>query len=116
MPKTEIPAVEVRACSLLDGVHQALLRGDYAALSPLTTALTAEVTALEQDPSHRDGLQSVARRATRNAQCLLAALRGVRAAQRRLADIRAAGSSLVTYDQKGRRAEVVAGRDLAKKL
>lgn len=107
---------ENAACALLDGVHQALLRGDYAALAALTNALTAEVAALQTALPGRAVLDAVAQRATRNEACLLAAQRGVRAAQRRLRDIRSAGSGLVTYDQKGRRAEVVAGRDLAKKL
>lgn len=104
------------ACTLLDGVHQALLAGDYAALPALTTALTAEMAALEATPPGRAVLEAVAQRAARNESCLLAAQRGIRAAQRRLRDIRSTGNSLVTYDQKGRRAEVVAGRDLAKKL
>lgn len=117
MSRIESPQTPpIRACILLDGVHQALLQGDFAALSALTTALSAEMAALEAAPPRREVLDAVARRASRNALCLLAAQRGIRSAQRRLGDIRAAGTSLVTYDQKGRRAEMVAGRDLGKKL
>lgn len=109
-------SAESRTCALLDGVHQALVTGDYARLPALTTALTAEMSALQDNALQREALEAVARRARRNELCLLAAQRGIRAAQRRLSDIRTSGSSLVTYDQKGRRAEVVAGRDLARKL
>ena len=117
MLKTEIHIFsDSRACALLDFVHQALLKGDYAALPALNTALFAEVEALQGDGVRRSTLEAVASRARRNEMCLLAAQRGIRAAQRRLNDIRTAGSSLVTYDQNGRRAEVVAGRDLARKL
>lgn len=107
--------IETRACALLDGVHDALLRGNYAVLAALSTDLTAEVAALA-GRADAAALAAVALRARRNEICLLAAQRGIRAAQRRLRDIRSAGKSLVTYDQNGRRAEVTAGRDLAKKL
>ena len=116
MPKADHAISENQACALLDRVHRALLQGDYAALPALTAALSAAMAALEGDALHREALEAVARRARRNELCLLAAQRGIRAAQRRLSDIRSLGSSLVTYDQKGRRAEVVAGRDLARKL
>ena len=116
MPKADHAISEHPACALLDRVHRALLQGDYAALPALTAALTAAMAALQTAPAGRATLEAVAQRAHRNEACLLAAQRGIRAAQRRLRDIRSAGSSLVTYDQKGRRAEVVAGRDLAKKL
>ena len=111
-----MPKSENRACELLDLVHLALLRGNYAKLPALTAALTDEVAALEGGAGQRPLLDAIARRSRRNEACLLAAQRGIRAAQRRLNDIRTTPGSLVTYDQKGRRAEVVAGRDLARKL
>jgi plasmid stabilization system protein ParE len=46
----------------------------------------------------------------------MAAQRGVKAARRRLAEIRSTASGLVTYDRTGRRAEVTESRNLAQRL
>jgi hypothetical protein len=45
-------------------------------------------------------------KARRNASCLQAAARGLRAAQRRLGDMNTATSGLSTYTSRGQRADV----------
>lgn len=104
-----------RMALLLDDVHRALTGADYGALGPLTAEIEAEMTRLETDG---DGaaLMGVQARALRNARCLQAAQRGFRAAHRRVAEIRAARSGLVTYDPKGRRAEPHPGGELVKRF
>lgn len=103
-----------RMATLLDDVHAALMAADYARLGPLTTEMEAEVSRLE---GSRDAaaLARVKGLAQRNAACLQAAQRGFRAARRRLAEITAARSGLVTYDIKGRRAEPNRGGELTKR-
>ncbi len=83
---------------LLDAVHRALLAGDLAALPPLAERIETAMVAL---PAGADahGLQT---RARRNALLLEAAGRGLRAARRRLEELRGA-ARLSTYDHAGRR-------------
>lgn len=106
---------EPRAVHLLDQVYEALLQSDYAALPGMTEELEQELlspsTVLTQ--TH---LTAIRRKAERNGACLLAAQRGVKAARRRLAEIRSTASGLVTYDRQGRRAEVNESRNLAQRL
>lgn len=104
-----------RAVQLLDQVYEALLRCDYAALPGMTDLLEAEL----QSPASiltEPQLALIRRKAARNGICLLAAQRGVKAARRRLAEIRSTAGGLVTYDRKGRRAEVTESRNLAQRL
>ena len=112
LTKAEIP--DPRAAQLLDQVYEALLRADYAALPDMTAALEHELFA----PGKWSGAQLavISGKAARNGACLLAAQRGVKAARRRLAEIRTAAAGLTTYDRKGRRAEVVQSRNLAQRL
>jgi hypothetical protein len=98
MPADRLAEVE----RLLDRVHAALMAGDLASLPVHVTALEA----LPMDGLAGSGAGSLARlraKADRNARCLEAAGRGLRAAQRRLAEIRAAGQTLQTYDVQGQR-------------
>ncbi len=88
---------------LLDQVHGALLRAEYGSLGPLTAQIEAELARLEAG-SDVAALMHVQARAQRNASCLLATQRGFRSARRRVEEIKAARSGLVTYDTKGRRA------------
>ena len=103
------------AVQLLDRVHTALVNSDYSALTDLTELLERELQA-PSGPVTEMGLQSIQRKAERNAACLLAAQRGIKAARRRLADIRETAAGLVTYDSNGRRAEVSESRNLAKRF
>lgn len=91
---------------VLDRMHRAVLAGDLAALVGMGDAIES----LLGQVSHIDDLRfarRMLRKATRNSLCLHAAARGVRAARRRFAEIQAAHSGLVTYDEKGQRAQTL---------
>lgn len=95
-------AVELpRAAVLLDDIHAALIRHDYPALAPLGRALEAELDA-PSTPLDARGIELIRKRATRNAQVLSATSRGIKAALRRLADVRQVARGMVTYDRSGR--------------
>ena len=108
-------APEPRAAQLLDQVYDALLRSEYAALAGLSASLDRELQK-PSEPMTEAKLAVIRRKASRNATCLEAAQRGIKAARRRLADIRTTASGLVTYDRSGRRAEVSESRNLAQRL
>lgn len=103
------------AAQLLDQVYAAMLRSDYAALPVLATALETALAG-QAPPLTEAAVQMIRRKAERNASVLLAAQRGIKAARRRLADIRSSSSSFVTYDRSGRRAEVVEAGKLTQRL
>ena len=109
------PARLPLAAQLLDQVYDALLHSDYGALPALSARLEAELQS-PTDAMTQARLALIHRKADRNAACLLAAKRGIRAAQRRLSDIRTTASGLVTYDRSGHRAEVSESRSLAQRL
>lgn len=88
--------------SLLDQAADALLAGDLAALSDLAPRI--EAAAPPQDPGTLERLRAKARR---NARLLDAAMRGVKAARHRVAEI-TRGPTLTTYDARGQKAEIVA--------
>lgn len=92
---TDDPALSL----ILDAVHGALRRGDYDALPALTVALDAAAGGLApMDPNEVRALRA---KLERNAACLLAAARGLRAAKRRLAEIAQARAGLSTYAATG---------------
>ena len=97
------PAID-RLSAELDRVYQVLRSGKLEGLAAATQALEAELARL--DPADAAGLDLLRHKAQRNAACLDAAARGVRAARRRLAEIRTIESGLGTYDDKGRRDEL----------
>lgn len=101
---------------LLDRVHAALLAGDLTALA----GQLAQLEGFSPEALREVGAAGLARlraKADRNARCLEAAGRGLRAAQRRLAEIRAAGQGLQTYDGAGqRRTFAAAGQQIARRL
>jgi hypothetical protein len=107
------PAKTPLAAQLLDQVYDAMLRSDYGALPALGARLEA---VLQGPPLSEADLQLIRHKADRNGAVLLAAQRGIKAARRRLADVRAATGSLVTYDRSGRRAEHSDSRNLAQRL
>lgn len=88
--------------TILDRTYEALLTGDLVALGGLTAMLERMP---EQQPLDRASAERLMRKADRNGLMLLAAARGVRAAQGRLAEI-AAEPTLTTYDARGRRESV----------
>lgn len=90
---------------LLDQMHSAILRADFSqlrALAPLLETALMDLADL-RDPSRLKRLRG---KAERNEACLLAAGRGVRAAGRRFKELRDAASGLITYDGKGKRADL----------
>jgi hypothetical protein len=97
------PATD-RLSAELDRLYHTLRSGKLDGLAAATQALEAELARLE--PMDTAGLDLLRQKAQRNAACLDAAARGVRAARRRLAEIRTIESGLGTYDDKGRRDEL----------
>ena len=99
-----MPRTDPRAAVLLDEVHAALSKRDYAALPGLSAALAAEL----DHPSEKldqAALQVIRRKADRNAATLIAIQRGIRSAVRRLTEIKSVSNGLVTYDRAGRKLE-----------
>jgi plasmid stabilization system protein ParE len=104
-----------RAIQLLDQVYEALLKADYAALSGISAQMEQEFR--NPNSTLTDAQWKVVRhKAERNGACLISAQRGVKAARRRLAEIRSTATGLVTYDRSGRRAEVTENRHLAQRF
>ncbi len=114
MPTIE-PTRPTVAAQVLDQVYAAMLRSDYGALAALTDELERALQRQANPPSEAEA-QTIRRKAERNAAVLLAAQRGIKAARRRLADVRASSASLVTYDRSGRRAEVIETRNLTQRF
>ena len=92
------------ALDLLDQIHSAILIADFAALERLTPAFS-HIMATVQGTREAGLLTQIKSKAERNAACLMAAGRGVRAAQRRVAEIGDAASGFATYDGRGKRAQ-----------
>lgn len=92
--------MENDAGPLLDKIAEVLTRGDFTALAALEETLRARMAA--------GGISgaALARKAERVTALLEAARQGLRAAQRRLAEIRAADNGVATYDGQGRRQEI----------
>ena len=97
------PATD-RLSAELDRLYHSLRSGRLEGLAAATQALEVELARL--DPADAAGLDLLRHKAQRNAACLDAAARGVRAARRRLSEIRMIESGLGTYDDKGRRDEL----------
>jgi len=94
---------------LLDRMHAAVLAGnlsDLATVAPELEAALAGLATLDE----RALAERLRRKAARNATCLQAAARGLRAARRRIAEIRSARDGLQTYDGHGKRTELPQGR------
>lgn len=92
--------------SLLEDLHQAALHADFDALAALAPAIERATQALDLrgDPAAAKRISALARR---NETCLDAALRGLRAGRRRLAELRDIGLGLRIYDRNGQRADIV---------
>lgn len=88
----------------LDAIRAALRRGDFAALADLSHRAEAQML-LPRRPDAAS-LNALRARADATGACLQAAARGIRAAERRMADLREGGLS--TYDLQGRRQTLTA--------
>jgi hypothetical protein len=94
----------VTTLELLDRIHSAILVADFALLEQLTPALETSMAAA-RTMRETALLAQIQAKAERNAACLMAAGRGVRAAQRRLTEIRDAAQGFSTYNGRGQRAQ-----------
>ncbi len=81
-------------------VNRAVTTGDLSALASLAVDIEDDLAAFAGSADAASA-QRVRQLATRNAACLDAALRGLRAARRRMADIAAAQAGVQTYDVRG---------------
>jgi hypothetical protein len=98
----------------LDSIHAALRAGRLCDLAVLTRALEESLGAAD-----RFGATDLGRlraKAARNAAALAAAGRGVRAAGRRLAEIRAVRDGFLAYGPTGERDETGGPGELAKRF
>lgn len=88
----------------LDFVRAALLSGNFGQLA----ALTQDIEVLLSNTHHltADQLATIRAKASRNTANLTAAMQGVRAAQRRLSDLREASTGHRTYGPSGARSAV----------
>ena len=100
---------------VLDRMHSAILTADFRALAELSAQLEMALLGVGQigEPG---ALAAIQTKAERNAACLLAAGRGVRSALRRMAEVQGAGAALITYDGSGKRAELGATGQLARRF
>lgn len=107
-------ANETRAAALLDEIHEVLLQRRYNQLPALTQTLEEVVAQSAQD---LDPAQAalIRHKADRNAMTLGAIQSGIKAAIRRIAEIKSVSNGMVTYDKSGRRHEAASG-GLAQRL
>lgn len=95
------PAKAIHAT--LDAITQSILNGNLAELSLLTQALEQSLSQNQGRLDH-ETLVAMQKKIDRSAILLRASQRGLRAAQRRLAEIRGVSNGLATYDAQGLRA------------
>ena len=88
--------------SHLDAAYQAIRVADFALLAELGQKTDATLARIGT-PDDEGALHRIRQKAARNAACLQAAGRGLRAARRRLEEVTVARASLGTYDSAGRR-------------
>lgn len=86
---------------VLDRVREALRSGRYSDLEGADADL--EVSMQSLPALDAASLARLRRKAEENAACLLAAIRGIRAARRRVAEITEIVGGLGTYDSRGHR-------------
>ena len=88
----------------LDAIHTALLAGRIDALAALADTITVNEPYLHgASPAQ---IRAIHDKSARNALCLQSAMKGIRAAQRRVAELHAARTGHATYDQHGQRASL----------
>lgn len=86
----------------LAAIRRAALGGDFAAMPALGQELELLLAPGQFAPT-RDAALALHRQAQENAVLLRATQRGLRAAQRRLAEIRGVAAGLTTYSAQGTR-------------
>lgn len=101
--------------TLMDQMHLAIQTADFTALGALSTELEAALSALP-DRLDSASLLRLRHKAERNANGAQAASRGVRAALRRLDEVKQNANGLVTYDENGRRMTQALSGDLSRRF
>jgi predicted membrane metal-binding protein len=99
------PAPVSQAETLLDQIHQAILAADFAALMVLSPELERAFAGAAQQREVAV-LRRLKTKAERNAACLLAAGRGVRAAKNRITELREISAGSHTYNGRGQRTDL----------
>ena len=89
----------------LDALHQSILAAQFGDLPKVLAEMERLAGEMPIMPS-RAIAQNIRTKADRNCQCLQAAARGLRSAQRRLGDLTTAATKLSTYTVRGTRDEV----------
>ena len=87
----------------LTALHRAQLRGDFRAMTGLTHQIERHLDSGVAQGLDTAALSRLRRLADENAVLLRAAQRGLRAAQRRIAEIRGVTTGLTTYTAGGQR-------------
>ena len=100
----------------LDQLYRCILAADFSKL-PKILVETERLTARLAPLADKALALRLRHKADRNGECLKAAARGLRAAQRRLDEMNTAGTQLSTYTSRGQRTEVGMGPGvMAKRL
>ncbi|MFN3824072.1 MAG: hypothetical protein ACK4GW_04165 [Pseudorhodobacter sp.] len=86
--------------TVLEDVYAALRQGDLPSLAALSLRMEEALSRIAHPPEAA-ALRRLQDLARRNAACLEASARGIRAARRRLTEIRDARTGTRTYDGKG---------------
>ncbi len=112
MPRNDMMEALTALDGMLDAERHAIRNGEFGGLESLALAkgrLLEQVTA-SVGRADGDALARLRDKADANQRLLAAAIKGVRAAQRRLDMIRRASSSLNTYDSLGRAQSITPDR------
>ncbi len=86
----------------MKAINAALLSGDYPSMAAMTEHLERALAG-KLEGLNKTGLMQLRAQAQTNAVLLQSAQRGLRAAQRRIAEIRGVAAGLSTYSAKGQR-------------
>lgn len=95
----------------LDRIHLLLRDGQLAEVAAATAELEGDLAIFRAAAGRlaAGDLEMLRRKSERNAACLQGAARGIRAAHRRLAEVRKAATGHAAYDVNGQRVEGPAG-------
>jgi hypothetical protein len=98
--------------ALMDRLRDAVLQADFATVSALGPKLEAALGQIT-GPLDAGALGRLKSKALRNAACLEAAKRGIRAALRRCEEVRSAGRGVQTYNGRGQKADIALAGPMA---
>lgn len=98
--------------NLMDQMREAILRAEIATAAALAADIEIALAQLCM-PLSAGAMTRIKDKAARNMACLDAARRGIRAASRRVNDVRNAAKCVQTYDWKGQRADIALAGPMA---